>query len=186
MAWVATIPCFSLIDGSWSSRDAWRYLRAWLNGWPDSRAKTLLTKVNQRAIKLIYQTHRNSFNRLINQFHGPYFHHQPPPIRNLLLMAVVFIGLNPWAGNFPSESWDLEFCPNFALFSFNPNTFHWHFNCVLKALSICSFSYLKAASYKRVRCVPMFPNLNWEFKRFHQFSSVLTKSSHERRPVPPQ
>ena len=93
------------------------------------------------------------------------------PIRNLLLMAVVFNGLNPWPDNFPSESWDLEFCPNFALFSFNPNTFHSHFNCVLKALSICSFSYLKAASYKRVRCVPMFPNLKVLREEVPVFSS---------------
>lgn len=68
-------------------------------------------------------------NRLINQFHGPYFHQTP--IRNLLLMAVVFIGLNPWPDNFPSESWDLEFVQILPFF-FSPNTFHSHkFNCVL-------------------------------------------------------
>jgi len=41
-------------------------------------------------------------------------------------MAVVFIGLNPWAGNFPSESWDLEFCPNFALFFLSIQTHSIH------------------------------------------------------------
>jgi len=41
-------------------------------------------------------------------------------------MAVVFIGLNPWAGNFPSESWDLEFCPNFALFFLSTQTHSIH------------------------------------------------------------
>lgn len=95
------------------------------------------------------------------------------------------MGLTLELATFHLKAEILNFVQILPFFSFNPNTFHSHFNCVLKALSICSFSYLKAASYKRVKCVPMFPNLNWEFKRFHQFSSVLTKCSHERRPVPP-